>query len=152
MSQMHILITFHVLSAIIWVGGMIAIRLVVHPLRLSWEDEQIRISRNLAVTKRLLLLAFPFVLIAVGTGILLSNPLKGAAIASLVNIKEGIWLVMTLNFFWIAVRRNIAQRAFNNFDLFGARRVMQPLANFFLPLNIILGLLALWFGVSLRGV
>ena len=152
MSQIHILITLHVLSAVIWVGGMIAIRLIVYPLRLSWEDEQIRISRNLVVTKRLLLLAFPFVLISISTGIMLSNPSKGAAIASLVNIKEGIWLIMTLNFFWIVARRNIAQRTFNNFDISGARRVMQPLTNFFLPLNIILGLLALWFGVSLRGV
>ncbi len=152
MSQMHILVTLHVLSAIIWVGGMIAIRVAVHPLKLAWEDEELRINRNLAVTKRLLFLALPFVLIAVMTGIMLSAPLKGTSLVSMVHTKEAIWLVMAFNFSWIFLRRNIAQRAFNNFDLPGAKRVMMPLANFFLPLNIILGLVALWLGVSLRGV
>jgi len=37
-------------------------------------------------------------------------------------------------------------------DLLGTKKVMMPLANFFLPLNIILGLAALWLGVALRGV
>ncbi|MGW8169998.1 MAG: hypothetical protein ACWGHH_08355 [Sulfurovaceae bacterium] len=149
---MHILVTLHVLSAIIWVGGMIAIRVAVHPLNLTWEDEELRINRNLAVTKRLLFLALPFVLIVVVTGIMLSAPLKGTSLVSMVHTKEAIWLIMAFNFSWIFLRRNIAQRAFNNFDLPGAKRVMVPLANFFLPLNIILGLVALWLGVSLRGV
>ena len=152
MSQMHLLLTFHVLSAIIWVGGMIAIRVAVHPLKLAWEDEELRINRNLAVTKRLLFLALPFVFISIITGMVLSAAIKNTSLASLVHAKEAIWLIMALNFSWIFLRRNVAQRAFNNFDLPGAKRVMMPLANFFLPLNIILGLVALWLGVSLRGV
>jgi uncharacterized membrane protein len=152
MSQIHILVTLHVLSAIIWVGGMIAIRVAVHPLKLAWEDEELRINRNLVVTKRLLFLALPFILIVVVTGIMLSAPLKDTSLVSLVHTKETIWLIMAFNFSWIFLRRNIAQRAFNNFDLPGAKKVMMPLANFFLPLNIILGLVALWLGVSLRGV
>ncbi|MDD5405548.1 MAG: hypothetical protein PHE73_01245 [Sulfurovaceae bacterium] len=152
MSQIHTLVTLHVLSAIIWIGGMITIRFVVHPLRLAWEDEQIRIDRNLAATKGLLILVLPFVFISIGTGFVLAAHPKAVSSASLILIKEIIWLVMALNYFWIFLRRNIAQRAFNNFDLFGAKRVMMPLANFFLPLNIILGLIELWLGVSLRGV
>jgi uncharacterized membrane protein len=152
MSQMHLLLTFHILSAIIWVGGMIAIRVAVHPLKLAWEDEELRINRNLAVTKRLLFLALPFVFISIITGMVLSAAIKNTSLASLVHAKEAIWLIMALNFSWIFLRRNVAQRAFNNFDLPGAKRVMMPLANFFLPLNIILGLVALWLGVSLRGV
>ncbi len=152
MSQMHILLTLHVLSAIIWVGGMIAIRVAVHPIKLAWEDEELRINRNLAVTKRLLLLALPFVFISIATGIMLSTAPKNTSLVFLVHAKETIWLIMAFNFIWIFLRRNIAQRAFNNLDLSGAKRVMMPLANFFLPLNIILGLAALWLGVALRGV
>ncbi len=152
MSQMHLLLTFHVLSAIIWVGGMIAIRVAVQPVKLAWEDEELRINRNLAVTKRLLFLALPFVFISIITGMVLTAAIKNTSLVSLVHAKEAIWLIMALNFYWIFLRRNVAQRAFNNFDLPGAKRVMMPLANFFLPLNIILGLVALWLGVSLRGV
>ncbi len=152
MSQMHILLTLHVLSAIIWVGGMIAVRVAVHPIKLAWEDEELRINRNLAVTKRLLFLALPFVIISIATGIMLSAALKNTSLDYLIHVKETIWLIMAFNFIWIFLRRNVAQRAFNNLDLLGTKKVMMPLANFFLPLNIILGLAALWLGVALRGV
>ncbi|MDD3775656.1 MAG: hypothetical protein PHV08_06855 [Sulfurovaceae bacterium] len=152
MSQMHILLTLHVISAIIWVGGMIAVRVAVHPIKLAWEDEELRINRNLAVTKRLLFLALPFVIISIATGIMLSAALKNTSLDYLIHVKETIWLIMAFNFIWIFLRRNVAQRAFNNLDLLGTKKVMMPLANFFLPLNIILGLAALWLGVALRGV
>lgn len=148
MSQSNLLLMLHILSAVIWIGGMIAVRLVVHPINLQFEDLQQKIDRNLQVTKRLLVLVFPFVIISITTGIVMVATNK----SSTIDTKEAIWLVMFLNYLFIAYRRNTAQRAFNNFDITGARKVMSPIANILLPINIILGVIAIYMGIVLRGI
>lgn len=148
MSQSNLLLMLHILSAVIWIGGMIIVRLVVHPINLQFEDLQQKIDRNLQVTKRLLVLVFPFVIISIVTGIVMVAANK----SSMIDIKEAIWLVMFVNYLFIAYRRNIAQRAFNNFDITGARKVMSPIANILLPINIILGIIAIYMGIVLRGI
>lgn len=147
MSQFHLLLTLHVLSAVIWIGGMITARLVVHPISLQFEDMQQRIERNLNVTKRLLALVFPFVILSITTGVIISSGNK----SPMIHTKESIWLLMSLNYLFIIYRSRVATRAFNNFDITGARKVMTPVANLFLPINIILGIIAIYLGVSLRG-
>lgn len=148
MSQLYLLLVLHTLSAVIWVGGMITARLVVHPISLQFEDMQQRIERNLKVTKRLLVLVFPFVVLSIATGIIISSGNR----SPIIHIKESIWLLMFLNYLFIVYRSMIATRAFNNFDINGAGKVMAPVASLFLPINIILGIVAIYFGVSLRGV
>jgi uncharacterized membrane protein len=147
MSQLHLFLVLHTLSAVIWIGGMITARLVVHPIGLQFEDMQQRIERNLKVTKRLLWLVFPFAVLSIVTGIVISSGNRSPT----VHIKESIWLIMFLNYLFIFYRSRVATRAFNNFDINGARKVMAPIANLSLPINIILGIMAIYFGVSLRG-
>jgi hypothetical protein len=108
---------------------------------------QQRIERNLKVTKRLLWLVFPFAVLSIVTGIVISSGNRSPT----VHIKESIWLIMFLNYLFIFYRSRVATRAFNNFDINGARKVMAPIANLSLPINIILGIMAIYFGVSLRG-
>ncbi len=147
------LVFLHVLGAIVWVGGMVAMRIAVHPALQHIEDPKQRLARTLEMVRNLFTLVLPFILIILLTGLVMGLAVGGSGtqLGLFVHLKEGIWTVMTVNYALMVKRRNQAERLFVGGDLAGARKTLSPLARFMLPLNIFLGLLALAVGIALRG-
>jgi len=143
-----ILIFLHVVSAVIWIGGMIAIRVAVHPALQSIDDGRIKLGKTLQIVDRLFNLVIPFILILLATGIIFELAgIKGA----LTHAKEGIWTVMTINFIFMYIKRAKAQKLFNSGKLEEAKKCVNILPNILLPINIVLGMAAIMIGVILRG-
>jgi hypothetical protein len=69
----------------------------------------------------------------------------------LVHAKEAIWTIMALNFAFMYFKRKKAQKFFDKNQLADAKLTLALIPKVLLPLNIILGLLALVLGVTLRG-
>ncbi len=150
----HWVVFFHVLSAFVWVGGMIVIRLVVHPALAGIEDPKIKLGKTLEITGRLFHLVIPFILILLATGLLMALAQDGhqSALASLFFSKELIWTVMTMNFSYMYLQRHAAWKLFEAGRLPEAKSKVKHIPNRLLPLNILLGIVALWLGISLRGL
>ncbi|MEN8146029.1 MAG: hypothetical protein ABFR02_00255 [Campylobacterota bacterium] len=143
----------HVFAALFWVGGMLAIRLAVHPALQHIEDPKIRLARTLEILKNffsyvifmIILLLASAVIMAVGLGF------KGTPLYSIVLVKEAIWAIMVIVFIIIYIRRNQAEKLFIGGDLGGAKQKLAPIATYLIPINIALGIAALYFGGILRG-
>ncbi len=150
----HTVVFLHVLSAFVWVGGMIVIRIAVHPALGSITDPKIKLGKTLEITGRLFHLVIPFILILLGTGVLMLWGAKGHAgdHQSLFLSKEAIWTVMTVNFSVMYRQRHRAWRLFHAGKFPEAKAMVRYIPNLLLPINIVLGLLALWLGISLRGL
>lgn len=148
------IVFLHVLSAIIWVGGMIAIRFAVHYSMAKVEDPTIKLGRTLESLQRFFMMVIPSIVILLLTAIIMiiGMGLKETDVYGMVLIKEGIWVVMALVFSVIYIKRNKAQRFFDNNDFAGAKNHLAPLAAWMIPLNTILGLVALYFGITIRGL
>ncbi len=148
-NHAHEIVFLHVLSAFIWVGGMIAIRFTVHPTMQSIEDPKIKLGKTLALMGMFFNLVIPFILL-----ILLTAVTMVFAMGSSLNmqIKETIWVVMAANFLWMYLKRRKAQRLFDAGDLALAKATVALIPKLLLPLNIVLGIAALWLGVTLRGL
>jgi hypothetical protein len=58
---------------------------------------------------------------------------------------------MTIVFIIIYIKRNKAEKAFIEGDFLGAKNNLSPIAKYYIPLNIILGIVAIYLGVTLRG-
>jgi len=148
MSFLREIIFLHVFSAMVWIGGMVVIRFAVHKHIQSIDNLSLRLSKTLAITRSLFHLVFPFIIILLITAVVMvignSN--------GIVYIKEGIWTLMSINFGVMYYRRYMAQKAFDREDLKTTLSYLKPIANILLPINIILGLFALYFGILLRGV
>ena len=149
-----ILVFLHVLSAIVWIGGMIAIRVAVHPVLQSIDDPKIKLGKTLQIVGRLFHLVIPFIIILIVTATLMAVGLgfKGTDLYWLIHVKEVIWTLMTLNFTYMYIRRRKAQKLFNAGDLPGSKALVAPLPNLLLPINIVLGIVAVFSGVVLRGM
>jgi len=143
----------HVISAIIWVGGMIAIRLAVHPAMQNIEESKVKMARTLEILRNFFSIVTIAVALIIVTAVVMSVGMgfKGTDLSVIVHVKEAIWLIMTLNFGVMIYRRNRAERAFLSGAMQEAKEMLEPLAKFMIPVNIILGIVALYLGITLRG-
>ena len=152
-SYSSIIVFLHVISAVIWVGGMIAIRFAVHYSMQNIEDQKIKLGRTLENLKRFFSMVIPAILTLLITAIIMIIALgfKGTELYSIVIAKEIIWTIMTVIFITIYIKRNKAQKAFDSGDFANAKNNLLPIATYFIPANIILGLIAIFLGITLRG-
>lgn len=148
LSYKTIIIFGHILSAVIWVGGMIAIKFAVHPVLQSIEEASLKLGKSLHIVGRLFNLVMPFIILIVVCGFII---IKGVGFTGFyIHLKEAIWTVMTLNYIYMYIKRAQAQKLFNRGDLSGAKAKIRLLPTVLLPLNILLGLVAIFIGVMLR--
>ena len=148
-----IIVFLHVISAVIWVGGMIAIRFAVHYSIQNIEDPKIKLARTLELLKRFFNMVIPAILTLLITAIIMIIALgfKGTELYNVVVIKEIIWSIMTLIFITIYIKRVKAQKAFDNNDFLNAKNNLLPIGTYFIPINIVLGLISIFLGITLRG-
>ncbi len=144
-----IILFLHVFSGVIWVGGMIAIRVAVHPVMQSIDEPAIKLGKTLEIVGRLFHLVIPFITLLILTALIFEIYWGYSGI--LVRIKEAIWSIMTLNFIYMYLRRYKAWKLFQAGKLKEAKELAKPLPNLLLPINIFLGVVAIFLGVVLRG-
>ncbi|MCD6653678.1 MAG: hypothetical protein LT067_02760 [Sulfurovum sp.] len=161
------IVFLHIFSAIIWIGGMIAIRLAVHPNLQLIEDPRVKLGRILAITGNFFNIVMPFIVLMLITAILMAVGLgfrnatidqNGQVISetalhiyNMVHAKEAIWFIMTINFTWMYLKRRKAQKLFHEHNFSQVKTNLELIPKFLLPANIVLGVVALWLGVALRG-
>ncbi|QOP42410.1 hypothetical protein FJR03_09865 [Sulfurimonas marina] len=160
-----IIIFLHIISAVVWVGGMIAMRYAAHNSFMELEPAQ-RLPRVAHALKRLFAIVSPFVFILIITAVIMAVGLGFRAAAvdangnviddyamyiyNLVHVKEVIWMVMGANLLAMILRRNKAQKLLDAGDTAGAKKALELIGKYMVPLNIILGVIAIFLGVTLR--
>ncbi len=133
---------------------MIAIRFAVHYSMQNIENPKIKLERTLENLKRFFSLVIPAILTLLITAIIMiiGSGFKESTLYSLVIVKEIIWSLMTIIFIIIYIKRNKAQKSFLNEDMNTTKNNLIPIANYFIPINILLGIVAIFIGVLLRGL
>ena len=151
-SNMLLVIILHVLSAIVWIGGMVAIRFAVHPAMQHISEPNIKLARILEILKNFFNIVGVFIVLLLITALIMSLAVdyQSSGLGLFIHIKEGIWTLMTIIFIYITKKRDNAQNAFLKSDFALAKRELEPIAKYFIPINIILGIFALALGVTLR--
>jgi len=161
-----LIIFLHVISAVIWVGGMIAIRFAVHQSCAMIEDPKLRMERAVHTLKRLFTIVTPFAIISIVTAVTMAVGLgfRAAAMDAMgnvindyamslyqtVHIKEAIWMIMAINLGAMMYRRKEAEKALSGENLGRAKAMLTPIAQYMVPVNITLGVIAIFMGVVLR--
>lgn len=160
-----IIVFLHVISAVVWVGGMIAMRYAAHNSFLELEPAT-RLPRIAHALKRLFAIVSPFVIILIITAVIMAVGLGFRAAAvdasgnvideyamhiyNLVHVKEVIWMLMAANLGTMILRRNKAQKLLDAGDMANAKKALELIGKYMVPINIILGVIAIYLGVTLR--
>ena len=146
------IIFIHIISAVVWVGGMISIRFAAHPAFMDITSPQDRLEKIAKTLKRLFILVMPFVLLLALTGAFLAIAYgtKHTEFSYLTHIKEGIWTVMFINLVMMIIRRNKAAKALSNGEFADAGKYLGLIGKYMVPVNISLGVIAIALGALLR--
>lgn len=161
-----LIVFLHVLSAVIWVGGMIAIRFATHQSLALISDPKLRLERSAHTLKRLFSIVWPFVIVLISTAVLMAVGLGFRAAAmdpmgnvideyamslyNTVHIKEAIWFIMAINLALMMWRRRKAEQALKVGNIEEAKEMLSLIAKYMVPVNIVLGITAIFIGVVLR--
>ncbi len=160
------IVFLHVMSAVVWVGGMIAMRFAAHHSIQMLETAPLKLQRTAHALKRLFAIVSPFVVILIITAVIMAVGLgfRAAAVDAdgkvidevamhlyqLIHVKEVIWMIMSINLGAMILRRNKAQKFLDKNDFSGAKSQIELIGRYMVPLNIILGIIAIYLGVTLR--
>jgi len=146
-----IIVFLHVISAVVWVGGMIAIKFAAHQSFMQIESPAHRLERIAHTLKRLFTIVVPFVIILLITAVIMIKgySLSQSEFSILSHAKEGIWAVMAINLFVMIQRRNRAIKLLNEGDMVGAKFSLELIGKYMVPVNIILGIVAIFLGTTL---
>lgn len=164
-NNIEIIVFLHVVSAVIWVGGMIAMRFAAHFSFQELEPVQ-RLPRTAQALGNLFAIVAPFVVILIATAVLMavgwgfraaavdanSNIIDDVAygIYQLVHVKEAVWMVMAMNYGYMVWRLVKAKKFLALGDMPAAKEMLGMIGKYLVPLNILLGLVAIYMGVVLR--
>ncbi|WP_310442064.1 hypothetical protein [Sulfurimonas sp.] len=145
------IVFLHVISAVVWVGGMIAMRYAAHSSFLEIESPQKRLERIAHALKRLFAIVLPFVIILIVTAVFMIKGygLSQSDFSPLSHAKEGIWTLMFLNLTVMIFRRNRGERFLNEGNMVGAKNQLELIGKIMVPLNIVLGIVAIFLGTYL---
>ena len=115
---------------------------------------QQRLGITLQVTGILFTLVMPFIVILFVTGLVMAIATGGhhGDLKSFFLTKEIIWTIMAVNYTYMYIKRAKAWKLFSAGDVAKAKAQLSLIPNLLLPINIVLGIVALWLGVSLRGL
>jgi len=151
---------------VVWVGGMIAMKFAAHASFMEIESPLHRLERISQALKRLFYIVSPFVIILIITAVIMSVGLGFRAAAvdasgnvidtyamhiyNLVHTKEVIWMIMSGNLALMMFLRAKAQKLLDKGDASGAKKLLGLIGKYMVPINIVLGIVAIYLGVTLR--
>ncbi len=161
------IIFLHVLSAVIWVGGMVSARYGrVKPLRSLSEPEDF--MHETKRYTRFFKMMTPFVVILFITSVIMALSFNDNAydedgfilsqnaveLLKMIHTKGGIWTVMAMNMGLMAWINLKASRSFsscsNVVECKRCKEALEIIYNYLMPVNIILGAVEIMLGVVLR--
>ena len=165
-ANTELIVFLHVISAVIWVGGMIAMRFAAHQSFVHVENPIFRMERIAHALKRLIYIVIPFVIILIITAVLMAVgwDFRNAAVDAtgnvidetamkmynLVHLKEVIWMIMAMNLGVMVFLRSKAEKLLSQDNSAQAKKRLGLIGTYLVPLNITLGVIAIYMGVVLR--
>jgi uncharacterized membrane protein len=149
-----IIVFLHVISAVVWVGGMVALRYAAQPSLLKVVSPAEKLERISHAIKRFFIILFPFIIIIIITAVIMVDAysLLEGKYSVLSYLKVALWSVMFINYIIAIKRRNRADKMLSEGDLVGAQGQLGLIGKVLVPMNIVLGITAVFIGTYFSSV
>ena len=150
-----IILPLHLISATIWIGGMVMFVFAAYPSIKQIPNEKMMIRTSLRTLRRYFNFLFPFIILQMATGVVMELGLhyesRSPTLGAIVGAKEAIWVLMFLNFLFAYYKVVEAKKRCLASDSEQAKDNVRLIAHYLFVINIFLGLSALYFGLALKG-
>lgn len=155
-SYKTIIIFLHILSAALLIGSMFVIIFIIRPIGKKVEDVRLKCGNCLKILRRFNIFLVPIMLIIfsaswmmnIGMGFEYGDP----TVFIIIHIKEAIWLFLVFNFLYMYKKYLNAKRTYIEKDFLMTQENIILITKYLLPLNLVVSLIAVYFGIAIKGI
>jgi len=153
-THKNFIIFLHILSASMLIGSMFVIIFIVRPVTKKVEDTEVKCGNCLKLLRRFNIFLVPTMLVIfsasffmnVGMGFEYGDP----TVFIVIHIKEAIWLFLVFNFLYMYKKYLNASKAYKEKDFLLTQENIILITKYLLPLNLIVSLIAVYFGILIK--
>ena len=151
----RIIIFLHVISASLLIGSMFVMRFVIQPVEVDVLDEKIKFNSCIEMMRRYIVFLVPVLLTIVitsvfmhiGLGFKAGNPTTYV----MVHTKEALWTFIAFNFIYMYFKYLKAKKGLAEENYIEVEENVILMVKYLIPLNLLLAIISVYFGVILRG-
>ncbi|MFK5882422.1 MAG: hypothetical protein QM482_09435 [Sulfurospirillum sp.] len=151
-----LIIFLHVLSASFLIGSMFVIIFIVRPIAKKVEDIELKCENCLKILQRFNIFLVPIMLtilsasffMNIGMGFEYGDP----TVFIVIHIKEAIWIFLAFNFLYIYKKYMNAKKAYRQKDFLVTQENIILITKYLIPLNLVISLIAVYFGVVIKEI
>jgi uncharacterized membrane protein len=153
-EYLGLILTLHILSAIIWIGGMITFIFSLYPSVLQIPNDKLMIRTSIRSLRRYFKILLPAVVILGISGVLMelsgNYDNQAPTIGAMIGAKEAIFVLMAVNFIFGFYKIKEAKQRCMKSDIHYAQDNIRLVIHYFFTLNVLLGIFSLYFGIMIR--
>lgn len=151
----RIIVFLHIVSAALLIGSMFVMRFVIQPVEVDVPDVKIKFTSCMKMMRRyifflvpvMLLIACTSIFMHIGLGFKSGNPMSNI----MVHIKEALWTFIGFNFVYMYFKYLKAKKGFEEENYIEVEENVILMVRYLIPLNLLLAVISVYFGVILRG-
>lgn len=151
----RIIVFLHIVSSSLLIGSMFVMRFVIQPVEVDVPDERIKFNSCMEMMRRYILFLVPVMLVIVGTSVFMhiglgfksGNPTTYV----MVHTKEALWTFIAFNFIYMYFKYLRAKKGLAEENYIEVEENVILMVRYLIPLNLLLAVISVYFGVILRG-
>ena len=151
----RIIVFLHVTSAALLIGSLFVMRFIIQPVEVDVPDIKIKFTSCMKMLKRYMIVTAPLMGIIIvtslfmhlGLGFKSGNPTTYV----MVHTKEALWTFITFNFIYMYLKYVKAKKGFDEENYIEVEENVILMVRYLFPLNLVLAIISVYFGVVLRG-
>ncbi len=149
------IVFLHIASASLLLGSMIMVIFIVRKILFCENMEIKRYKIILDILKKYLFFIAVLMSILVSASIFMRVGLEfeygNPVTFIMIHIKESIWIFMAFNFLYMFIKFIRAKKALSEEEFLVVDENLVLIIKYLMPLNLLLGMIAVYFGVTIRG-
>lgn len=151
----RIIVFLHVISSALLIGSMFVMRFVIQPVEVDVPDDKIKFNSCMEMMRRYILFLVPVMLVIIitslfmhiGLGFKSGNPTTYV----MVHTKEALWTFIAFNFIYMYFKYLRAKKGLVEENYIEVEENVILMVKYLIPLNLLLAIISVYFGVILRG-
>jgi len=151
----RIIIFLHIISSALLIGSTFVLRFVIQPVEEAIADEKIKYSSCINMMRRYILFLVPVMIIIIVTSVFMhiglgfrsGNPTTYV----MVHTKEALWTFIAFNFIYMYFKYLKAKKGLAEENYIEVEENVILMVKYLIPLNLLLSIISVYFGVILRG-
>ena len=151
----RIIVFLHVISSALLIGSMFVMRFVIQPVEVDVPDDKIKFNSCMEMMRRYILFLVPVMLLIIitslfmhiGLGFKSGNPTTYV----MVHTKEALWTFIAFNFIYMYFKYLRAKKGLVEENYIEVEENVILMVKYLIPLNLLLAIISVYFGVILRG-